>query len=203
MIKCMSLLFETIRIDNSKICNIEYHNERLNWSRRELFGSENHIDLENLIIIPKDLLLGVARCRVSYESEIRKIEFMQYQPRKINSLKIVECNDVNYSFKYDNRSKLNELFELRGDADEILIVKNGFITDTSIANIVFYDGRKWVTPSTPLLKGTQRARLLKEGIIVEDEIRISELEKFNKAIAVNAMLEFNPNNYISIDKIKV
>ena len=198
----MSLLFETIRIDNSKICNIAYHNERLNRSRRALFGSKNHIDLENLIVIPKDLRLRVARCRVSYDEEIRKIEFFPYKPMIIKSLKLIECKDIDYSLKYEDRSKLNELLEQRGDADDILIVKNGLVTDTSIANIVFYDGRKWVTPSTPLLKGTQRAKLLKEGIIFEKEIKVDDLELFNKAILVNGMLEFNPTNYINIDKIK-
>ncbi len=187
----MSLLFETIKIDNGKVCNIDYHNERLNRSRRELFGSSNNVNLEDIIVIPEQMQLHVARCKVVYDDEIRKIEFFSYQPREISSLKLVECNDIDYSHKYEDRTKLNELFGQRGGADDILIIKNGFVTDTSTANIVFYDGKRWITPSTPLLPGTQRARLMKEGIIVEKEIKMNDLEQFEKAVLINAMVEFN------------
>lgn len=197
----MSQLFETIKIENSRISNIEYHNERLNRSRRELFGSKDRIDLQNLIVIPENMQSRVAKCRVVYDMVIRKIEFYPYAPKEIKSLKLIECNDIDYSFKYEERSKLNELFEQRGDTDDILIVKNGFITDTSIANIVLFDGEKWVTSSTPLLPGTQRTKLLKEGVIIEQEIRLADLGRFKKLIVVNAMLEFDPENYISIERI--
>lgn len=197
----MCLLFETIRIENSKTCNIKYHNERLNRSRRELFGSKELIDLENFIIIPQNIKSQVTRCRVSYGREIRKIEFFPYQPRKIKSLKLIECNNIDYSFKYEERSELNKLFDQRGDADDILIFKDGYITDTSIANIVFFDGRKWITPSSPLLPGTQRAKLLNEDIIGEKEIKVNDLKHFDKAILINAMVGFKIGNYIDIDNI--
>jgi len=197
----MSLLFETIKIDNGKVCNIDYHNERLNRSRRVLFGSSNNVNLEDVIVIPEQNQLHVARCRLVYNDEIRKIDYFPYKPRTINSLRLVECNDIDYSFKYDDRSKLDELFEQRGDADEILIVKKGFITDTSFTNIVFYDSEKWITPSKPLLQGTKRSQLLKENTITESEIRVEDLRHFSKAVLVNAMLGFNPKNYIEIPRI--
>ena len=66
---------------------------------------------------------------------------------------------------------MNSLFQIRQDKDDILIVKNGLLTDTSIANIALYDGNDWYTPLHPLLKGTKRAELLDKGVLKEKEIK--------------------------------
>jgi 4-amino-4-deoxychorismate lyase len=72
-----------------------------------------------------------------------------------------------------------------------LIVKNGFITDTSSANILFYDGRDWVTPSTPLLMGTCREKLLRGGKIREENIKRDDIYKFKHFRLINAMIGEN------------
>lgn len=197
----MSLLFETIKIDNSIVCNIDFHNDRMNRSRKALFNADDFFDLKKLIAVPKEMKSGIVRCRILYDKEIRKIEFFKYSPRVIRSLKLIECNDIDYSFKFDDRTKLNELLKQKGNADDILIVKNKFITDTSFSNIVFHDGKKWITPSTPLLQGTKRTQLLKEKIIKEDEIKVSNLRNFSKAVLINAMVGFEEGNYISMSNI--
>jgi 4-amino-4-deoxychorismate lyase len=83
-------------------------------------------------------------------------------------------------------------------ADEILIIKNGFVTDTSFSNIVFFDGIKWITPSTYLLNGTQRQQLLQQGAIIEEEIRPSDLKHFRFAKLINAMLDLETSPSIDI-----
>ena len=70
-------------------------------------------------------------------------------------------------FQEHRQKKLNSLFQIRQDKDDILIVKNGLLTDTSIANIALYDGNDWYTPLHPLLKGTKRAELLDKGVLKE------------------------------------
>ena len=77
---------------------------------------------------------------------------------------MIENNKICYSLKLTDRSQINRLLKQKGNYDDILIVKNGFITDTSISNIIFYNGSKWITPAAPLLKGTCRDKLLKEGL---------------------------------------
>ena len=67
---------------------------------------------------------------------ILSITFTAYRRKKIDSLKLMEA-DVAYSFKYSDRSVLNTLLQEKGDCDEILIVKNSCITDTSFSNVVF------------------------------------------------------------------
>ena len=85
--------------------------------------------------------------------------------------------------------------------EKIVIVKQGFITDTSYANIVFFDGHKWFTPVSPLLKGTKRTFLLDKKIIEETEIRIDDLEKFKKARLINAMIDFEDKVEILVENI--
>jgi len=101
----------------------------------------------------------------------------------------VEDNNIKYNYKYYDRSKINELFEQKGECDDILIVKKGFVTDTSFANIIFCDEGKWITPSTPLLPGTTRQRLIENKTIFEKEILAKNLYNFKKIRIINSMME--------------
>jgi 4-amino-4-deoxychorismate lyase len=87
-------------------------------------------------------------------------------------------------------------------ADDILIIKNGFITDTSFSNIAFFDGTQWFTPFTYLLNGTQRQHLLRQGAIVETEITPSDLKQFRYAKLINAMLDLETSPLIDIQNIR-
>lgn len=189
----MCRLLETIKVYSRKLCNPAYHNLRMNNSRKELFGCRNFIKLEDAVKIPAGLNGALHKCRVIYSETVKKIEFLPYRRKKINSLKIVHSNDIKYSYKYENRKCIDSLLKLKKECDDILIIKNNKITDTSFSNIVFYDGRKWITPSTPLLRGTKREKLLSDGKIIEDEIKISDLKHFKKAVLINAMLDFHDN----------
>ncbi len=194
----MSQLFEVIKVQNRQLQNIDYHNDRLNHSVLAIFGIENHIDLEKFIKIPVDLDDQIYKCRVIYSNKIEKIQFELYTQKIINSLKLVECNDIDYRYKYFDRSKINELFEKRENCDDILIVKNGFVSDTSYANIIFWDGSRWVTPSSPLLPGTKRQKLIDHNIIIEKEIRVRDLPSFEKARIINAMIDLENRDDIFI-----
>ena len=99
-------------------------------------------------------------------------------------------SDINYELKYENRDALNHLVEQKGDADDIIIIQEGLITDTSIANLCFYDGRKWLTPSKPLLYGTTRQRLLDNKEIHTADILYTDIHKFSKIALMNAMIDF-------------
>jgi len=190
-------LLETIKIHNRQIKNIAWHNQRFNRTRFELFGIREPLALENSLQIPDDLSNEIYKCRIVYSKEIDIIEFEKYTPRKINSLKIIECNEIDYSYKFNDRTKLNELFQQKEDCDDILIVKNGFITDTSFANIVFWEGEKWITPASPLLHGTTREHLLNSNQISTAEITTDNLKDFPKARIINAMNGLSNGNDIS------
>ncbi len=197
----MCLLIETIQINEGKIQCLEFHQNRMNTSFYELFGFENTINLKQYIQIPNNALQGIWKCRIVYSRKIEEITFTAYNYRIINSLQLVYCNDINYSYKYENRDYLQELQKQKQHADEILIVKNGYITDTSYSNIAFYDGNKWVTPSTYLLKGTKREYLLQIGAIIEKQIQVSDLPKFTKARLLNCFCDLDKGNDIPIENI--
>ncbi|MBW6535217.1 MAG: aminotransferase class IV family protein [Mariniphaga sp.] len=194
-------LVETIKCKNGELSNLCYHQARFNLTRRALFRLKEKISLEKFIEIPKKCRTGLFRCRIIYDEKIEKIEFHSHQYRSVRSLKLIEANDLDYRFKYTNRQKLNSLFEQRGNCDDILIVKNGFITDSYIANVVFFDGRKWWTPDTPLLPGTQRARLIHEKKISVCPLTPKDLPKYEKAGLINAMQDLEEMPEISIANI--
>ena len=89
--------------------------------------------------------------------------------------------------KYTNRDLINALFAQREDCDEIMIIKHRKVTDCSIGNLIFRKGEKWFTPDTPLLHGTQREKLLREGKIEECEILLKHLKTFDEIRLINAM----------------
>lgn len=182
----MKRFFETIKIENGKIYHLEYHNKRVYDTLRKNFGLEKRVDLKDYIKPPKN---GLYRCKIIYEKDILDVGYYPYKPREIKSLKIVH-SDIEYNFKYLDRSKIDSLFEKRESCDDVLIIKNGLVTDTSIANIAFFDGKKWLTPKRPLLKGTTRERLLEEKKIFEADIERKDLEKFKKFALMNAMIGF-------------
>lgn len=183
------VFFESIKIIDRKIQNVFYHNQRFNKTRKEIFGVNSLTDLEDLIAIPNDLSTGEIKCRVFYGRQIEGIEFDRYIPRKISSLKLTESDDIDYSYKYANRTKINELFDQKGNWDDVLIIKKGMITDTSSANVVFWDGSQWLTPANPLLKGTKRQLYIDKKIIQEVELNKNDIYDFEYLALINAMID--------------
>jgi 4-amino-4-deoxychorismate lyase len=191
-------LFETIRIVDGRPVHLEYHHARMNRSRRLLYGREDALDLNGVIQPPAPR--GIFRCRVIYGADIASVECVPYQKRIVRSLALVTADEIDYSHKYLDRSALDAL-KRNVTADDILLVQRGRVTDTSYANIVFTDGRRFVTPSTPLLPGTARARLLAERVIVEEEIRPADLHRFLGASLINAMIDLDTRFSIPIPSI--
>ena len=130
------------------------------------------------------------RCRVEYQEEVEKVEYLPYTLRPVNSLKLVTSDGLDYTYKSTDRQKLDELFGQRGEADDILIVRDGFLTDTSIANIALWNGSQWETPEIPLLEGTMRASLLGKEMIVPAAIRPQDLSRYSLIRLFNAMIGF-------------
>ena len=178
--------FETLRVHDGKISHIDYHNRRLNDTRNALWGENEPLDLRSYISPP---LHGLYRCKVIYGPQIEKVEFHPYTPQAIASLKLIEAA-IDYPYKFLDRRAIDEAFAKRGSADDILIVKEGLITDTSKANIAFFYKGRWLTPAIPLLQGTTRARLLDLRVIDTAYIEISDIKKFEKIALLNAMIGF-------------
>ncbi len=202
----MYRLLETIRYENGRCQNLNSHRQRMNSARKILFGLEDEIDLGKVLQrTAKEQLsganIGLFKCRVVYDSEIRDIRFLPYVLPRIRSLQLVEGDTIDYTFKYEDRNSLNRLFALRGSADDILIVKNGLVTDTAFCNILFFNGKQWLTPEQPLLKGTQRAALLEKEKIETAVIGVDDLHYFTRVRLINAMIRFEDRLDIVMEKI--
>lgn len=194
-------LLETIKCLDGKLFNLKEHNVRFNAARKKYFGISKKIKLEEFITVPDNCKIGWFRCRVIYMENIENVEFIAYRFREIKTLKLVENNQIDYRYKYADRRKLQELFELRENCDDILIVKNGFVTDSFTANLVFFDGERWFTPNTPLLPGTQRARLLRNHKITECRITRDDITKYKTAGLINAMWDLDNMPKIPVENI--
>lgn len=184
----MCLFIETIRIEDGKVYNLNYHIERFDRTRAAFWKGCAPIDLRTLV--SPQSLTGVYKCRVVYGREIEEITYVPYQMRDVSSLRLVVADTVYYTYKSTNRENLNALYAQRKMADDVLIVKDGCLTDTSIANVALYDGKMWCTPSRPLLRGTKRAELLDKKIIVEKDIPQAHLGEYSKIMLFNAMIDW-------------
>jgi len=194
----MCLLLETIKIESHLPVNLDYHQERAVQSRKRLFGAEDDFDLSLSIKIPAGLGTGVHKCRVVYGLNVESVEFEPYHSRMISTLKIVFDDEIDYSCKFADRSALNRLFAQRGNCDDVLVVKNNFVTDTSYCNILFLKNKQWFTPDKPLLEGIQRRFLIETGLVKTMEIRLSDIGQFEKFMLVNAMMPFDEARAVNI-----
>lgn len=189
------MFLETICINNSVINNIQPHLERMETTAHNFgFTAPN---LPNLIeVLPNELRTKKVRCSITYHKQILDIKFIEYTPRVIKSLKLIE-SDIIYSHKFSNREQLNNLLLQKGDCDEVLIIKNNYITDTTFSNVVFKNKYGLFTPNTYLLNGTKRQTLIKQGIIIETEIAPSDIKNYEGLYLINAMLDIGDTDLIS------
>ena len=158
---------ETIKIENGKVINLPYHQARMERTIRHFFPERSLQPMPRLAkLIVANNNMTLVKTRVVYgKSGVELIEHVPYSMRNIRSLQVVYDDNINYSYKSTDRSALNNLTAQRGDCDEIIIVKNNLVTDTSFTNLAIFDGNSWLTPRHPLLPGTRRAFLLDKGII--------------------------------------
>lgn len=194
-------LFESIKIKDGQALHLSWHQERLNRSYFQLFGKKHPFFLEQLIQVPADAQSGTFKARFVYGESQSYWEYHSYQPKEITSLKLVVADTLDYSLKYSDRKALNILSAQTEKKQGIIILKNGYITDSSYSNLIFKSGETWFTPDTPLLAGTCRARLLAEQKITATPIKQADISSFSAVKLINAMLEPSDTPAIPISVI--
>lgn len=80
-------------------------------------------------------------------------------------------------------------------------MKNGFITDTSYANIILKKDNEFFTPKIPMLKGTKRQHLIDEDILIEKNIKPSDLKKYSSFALINSLNDLDLTKFIPIKNI--
>ena len=178
--KKSDLLFETIKILDFRPQNLKFHIKRAEASADEALK----FDLESCLDSP---LAGLVRAKVIYDrgGNLKSVEYFAYEMRKFYEFRLVDV-DFSYEKKFLDRSDIDAA---KGAFSEIVMIKNGLVTDTSIANLaIFNDG--WITPKSPLLRGTTRARLLEEGFLRQEDISVQRLLEAKRFGVMNAMMGF-------------
>lgn len=195
------LFTEAVKIKDGVFYNLPLHNERVRRTISHFFDNTPPFDISD-ITIPDEYRKGLVKCRIVYNKQIVSVGFTPYSFRKIEKLKIVMDNDIDYTYKWADRDNLDMLTALKEDCDDILIIKNGLVTDTSFANVVFENESELFTPDTYLLNGTKRQLLLQQGIIREKRVRWEDIGSYSYLHIINTMIDPEDNVCIPTSCIK-
>ncbi|MCU0420231.1 MAG: aminotransferase class IV [Cyclobacteriaceae bacterium] len=179
----MCRYIESIRVADGTVHLAGLHQQRIN----DALGTRKW-NLEAMLASTRLPSQGVHKIRLVYSSDDYAIECRPYVVKTVSSLKLVEGADIAYAKKFEDRAKLEALFANRGTADDVIIVKDGRLTDATYANLAFWDGTRWHTPATCLLNGVMRQYLLQLGVLSLAEITLENYRTFKKVKLINALL---------------
>jgi 4-amino-4-deoxychorismate lyase len=183
----VSQFIESVCFEKGEYRLLDLHQQRVDKTFKKYYPLTIPFNLE--AHLPKLDFEDKYKVRVVYNNESVDIEFAEYHRLKVQSMKVVETTGLSYAFKHKERGKIEKLYELRGAADDIIIINDGKVTDSSYGNLVFWDGNKWYTPKTYLLNGVKRQFHLKYGLILEKSISAMNIKDFEKVCLINAMLD--------------
>ncbi len=187
---------EALKILDGKFYNLPFHQERIFRTSKTFFAKPTLVDLSEGDI-PPEYRSGIVKCRIIYSGHVMGLEYQYYKFRIIRKLKLVVDDSIDYSFKYADRHNIDNLLSQKYDCDDILIVKNGCITDTSFSNVVFRNDSGLYTPASYLLAGTKRRLLLEQGVIQEKEIKAEDIKEYSRLYIINTMIDLEDD--VSLD----
>ncbi len=190
----MSLLLESIRVDDGVVNNLELHQNRINISRFTLWGIQEELNINHAVQrIKPEPGSGIWKIRILYNRVIHHVECMPYKQASLKTASLVDGRGIDYTYKWADRMELEKLNQTarKAGADTALIISNGYVTDFTFANAAFFDGRLWWTPTQPLLMGTRRHHLLETGRIQTSYISPDDIPKYEKICPINAMLDLH------------
>ena len=182
------MFIETIRIQDGHVCHLSDHTDRMRRTADHFGFTAPTLPTDLASLVPDELRTGTVRCRVVYDHTLREVTFTPYRRRHIERLFAVDAGTTTYAFKYADRAPLARPDVPLEASDELLFVREGLLTDTSYTNLVLRRGRELVTPDTFLLDGTCRRRLLREGVVHTEPVRLHDLPTYDELLLVNAMM---------------
>jgi len=200
----MSQLFETICLIDGLAQNLKYHQLRMSRSMKGFFQlNEVHDILQNLEI-PEKFQQGKVKLKIIYSHNSFQQIYSHYSIKAIKSYRLVHDEDIEYAFKYFDRSRINQLCEGLKEGEDIIIVKNGYLTDASYANLIFKDDKgELFTSEHSLLKGTKQSKYLDEKLIRSIAISQEDIKKYKFVTRINAMMDLGEDNWVPVEEIEL
>lgn len=196
----MFQFIESIKVEDQEVFLLDLHQKRVNQTFAH-FGKEGSIDLSKIFKSLDHDEDGLFKLRITYDLDKKvRTQMIPYAIPEIQDFQLVENNTFDYSFKFEDRKELEKM-KMKSKAEEIIIVKNNHITDTSFSNLLFMKGKDWFTPTTYLLNGVQRQNLLKKKKIKEMEITLQNIKQFSHFQLINALNDFDDMFIYPIDRI--
>lgn len=196
----MSRFIESVKIEDQKAFLLDLHQKRVNQTFAH-FGKEGSIDLAKIFKNLEHDEDGLYKLRIVYDLDKKfTTQLIPYAIPEIENFQLVENNSYDYSFKFEDRKEF-ERMKTKAKTEEIIVVKNNHITDTSYTNILFLKGKEWYTPTTYLLNGVMRQHLLHEKKIKETEITLQNIKEFSHFQLINAMNDFDDMFIYPIERI--
>jgi len=185
----MKRFIESIRIVNTKPVNISLHNERVSKTALHHYGTDLNLPIDKILNENDISVNTLYKLRIVYSNKLESYSIEPYLQKELRVLRAVTNDNIEYSFKYEDRAALDALYSKRGDCDDVLIIRRGIVTDTSYGNVLYSDGEKLYTPANPLLKGTKREQLLRDGKIIERDLPAGRIRDFLQWYVINSMLD--------------
>ena len=196
----MCHLLESICWEKGNMELLDLHINRMNRSRKLLFGINTPIYLAPDLKPPENLN-HKWKLRIIYKKEIEKIEWIPYTKSIPKKVLVLDAGQINYDFKYAKRESFEKLKNDHPDFDDFILIRDNFLTDGSYSNLVLKIGDRWLTPSTPLLKGVRRESLLKKGKISEHPLKKEHLLMADEIRLINALLPLDDAIVLKTDQL--
>lgn len=184
----MCQLLESILYQKGKMPLLSLHLDRMNKSRRECLHIHTPISLPKSLEPPAHLVGEKLKLRLLYRREIEQIEWIPYRKASVNRIKALEVPGIEYSHKYADRCHFQLLKKQHKEWDDILILKNGLLTDTTYCNILLHIYGQWLSPEIPLLAGVRRQFLLNKGRITAAPLDQNDLLRATEIRLINALM---------------
>ena len=188
---------ETLRLQDGQVLHLEYHRRRLAASleahgmvlakARDCAERMSSWAMEE----SRKHATGIYRASftLSLDGQI-SLRCIPYSRPVLRSFRLVEAEELEYSYKYADRRALEAIAGTCGPNEVALVVQGGLLTDSTFSNIVCQSrSGELFTPANPLLRGTCRERCLEKGLLQAVDIPASEMGQFESIHLINAMNE--------------
>lgn len=195
----MKIFSEAIKLQDGLLHNLSYHQKRVDQTTQKFYRTT--VDLSILDDhIDDNKRVGLYKCRVVYSDKILDVEITPYFLKEIKTVAVISNDNIDYAYKYADRGDLNRMVK-DSNCDDIIIIKDGLVTDSSYSNLVLESSIGLFTPTSFLLSGTKRESLIDKGIITETRISLADIQRYDTVYFINAMIDLEDNIKVSTNDL--
>jgi len=192
---------ESIGVYEGQAPLLPYHQERVDRTFAAFYPGQKPLDLLELWQ-QTNFSPEKVKWRIAYNAHEHNAEILSFPNRNIERLQVVQDDTIEYAYKFTERESLDALYANKSDvADEILIIRNGLLTDAYYYNIVVKTESGLLTPRTPLLAGVMRAYCLEKEQVQLADIRMNDLKNSEGIYLINSLHPLERAAFIGREQI--